>query len=124
MRPTPVSSWLGIPPWLSAAIGVVLMALLAAIGIVGAVNARLDLFDDYRAGYQAGEVGRSHTPDPGVLCRKAVRAAYPDQFVGLGPDDYPGTDVMVAFSVGCVDRLSYRRADPWRVRDAFARGGD
>jgi hypothetical protein len=100
------------------------MVLLGAIGIVGAVNARLELFDDYRAGYRAVEVQGPHSPDPGVMCRKAVRAAYPDQFIGLAPDAYPGTDEMVAFSIGCVDKWSDRRADPWRVHDAFGRGGD
>jgi len=90
------------------------------VGVIGARHFRVDLFDDYRAGYAAGQTFDRDAEG----CMAAARAAYPDQFTGPGTEGYPGTDEVVAFSGGCSDGAFDEPNKPWRgVRSALG-GGD
>lgn len=88
-------------------------------GVAVARHVRVDLFDDYRAGYAKGHalIGRDWQSG----CDAADRAAYPTQYRGPGPTGYPGTDEVVAFMGGCVDAALGQANDPWRgIRAALA----
>jgi hypothetical protein len=103
----------------------VLLAALATVlagtgtGVAVARHVRVDLFDDYHAGYAKGHalIGK----DWELGCDLADRAAYPTQYRGPGPTGYPGTDEVVAFMGGCIDGALGHANDPWHgVRAALA----
>lgn len=98
---------------------------VAAAGVAVARHVRVDLFDDYRAGYAAGHalLGRDlQAWQDG--CDAADRAAYPTQYRGPGPAGYPGTDEVVAFMGGCADGAIGHSDDPWHGIRAAIGGGD
>jgi hypothetical protein len=102
-----------------AIVGITAVAVLI-VGVVAARHFRVDLFDDYRAGYAHGQRLDQH-PE---RCMAAARAAYPDQFTGPGAKGYPGTDEVVAFTGGCTDGAADAPSNPWRGVRAALGGGD
>ena len=98
-----------------------LVLTVTGTGVAVARHVRVDLFDDYRAGYAKGHalLGRDMATWR-AGCHAADRAAYPDQYPGPGLAGFPGTDEVVAFMGGCLDGATGHRNDPWHgVRAAL-----
>jgi hypothetical protein len=102
-------------------IGLAITVGVLCLGGFGVVHFRVDLFDDYHAGYSAGsKIPSSQTS---TACYKAALTHYGNQYAAEG-SGYP--DGFVAFSGGCFDsshaHLPFR---PWRgVRAALGSQGD
>jgi hypothetical protein len=92
------------------------LAVVALLGFLVAQHYRPDLFDDYQAGYHAGQSLPAAFNVLDGTCEKAADANYPQLDDGRSR---ARSREYQAFVYGCADK-QLRRADrPWHVHRIF-----